>query len=211
MFEDKKQELCDITHMLFERNLASGTDGNISIRVGSDIMLITPSGVNKGLLKPEMVLVQKFDGTILEGTLRSSRECKLHIKIYSERDDINAVIHTHPAYSTAFAACGKSIPQNVLIEAPVLLGDVAVAPYGQPGTSDVVKSLDGLVENNDVILLQNHGVVVYSEDLIGAFNKMDSLENAAKSIIMARILGDIKYIPDIEILKIRNANKMKKK
>lgn len=209
MFESEKQELCSISRMLFERKLVSGTDGNISMRTDKTMMIITPSGVNKGMLTPDMVLTQKFDGTVIEGALRSSKEAGLHIKIYNERNDINAVIHTHPAYATAFAACGETIPQNILIEAPVLLGDAAVAPYGQPGTSEVVDAVDGLVEKNDIILLQNHGVVVYATDLMSAFNKMDALENTAKSIIIAKILGDIKYIPEGNLLKIRNRNSSK--
>lgn len=198
-----KEMLCKICHMLFQKNLVSGTDGNISIRAqGMDAMYITPSGVNKGLLEPEQILLQGFDGKILEGTLRSTKEAGLHSRIYRERPDVGAVVHTHPACATAFAACGMVLPRNVLIEAPVLLGDVALAPYAKPGSQELVQSLDGLLDGHDILFLQNHGVIVCGKDIVSAFSKMDALENVARSVVYARLLGGAVPIPPEELAKL---------
>lgn len=102
-----RREICRICAMLSEKNLVSGKDGNISVRAGEDEMLITPSGVCKAFLSPEMILLQGFDGRVLEGSLRSTKEAGLHASIYERRPGVNAIVHTHPAAATAFAVCGS--------------------------------------------------------------------------------------------------------
>jgi L-fuculose-phosphate aldolase len=197
-YEAQRELLCDICRRLFDRGLAAGADGNISMRLDDDTMLITPSGVCKGLLQPEQVLVQRFDGAVLEGTLRSTKEAKLHIALYRNREDVGAVIHTHPPCATAFAACGKPIPLNVIIELPVLLGETAVAGYARPGSAQLVEEVEQHA-NSDVILLQNHGVIIQSKDLITSFIMMDALENAAKTILYANSMGCIQTISQDEV------------
>jgi L-fuculose-phosphate aldolase len=194
-----KKDLVLICKMLYNRNLVSATDGNISVKIGEDKILITPSGVNKGLLSEDMILTVDFNGKVLEGTLRCSKEVGLHVKIYKDRPDVGSVIHTHPPYTTAFAVAHEPIKSNLLIETLVLLGDIALASYSTPGTREVPDSIQGLTAKHDAILLKNHGVITYGTDIITAFNRMDALENVAKTIIMSKILGTPQEIPQEKI------------
>lgn len=208
---DLKKELVMVCKMLYDRKLVSATDGNVSIKIDEDKMLVTPSGVNKGLLKEDMILTVDFNGKLIEGTLKSSKEVGMHIKIYEDRPDIGAIIHTHPPYSTAFAVAHETIKNNLLIETLVLLGDIAMAPYGTPGTKEILDSIEGLTENYDAILLKNHGVITYGEDIIDAFNKMDALENVAKTIVMSEIVGKPQEIPQDRIDYLREMQNSKSK
>ena len=204
---EARLELCQISKLLFDRHLAAGTDGNISMRLDAQTMLITPSGICKGMLKPDQLLVETFDRQIISGSLKSSKEDKVHIRIYRERPDVGAIIHTHPPASTAFAICGETIPADLAIELPMLIGPVALAPYAQPGTDEVPDSLDGLIAAHDAILLQNHGLICMGQDLVAAFNKMDALENAALSMIYARAAGQPQIIPAQSMAAIRQSRK----
>ena len=195
MYDMMRMMLTDVCHKLFKRGLVAGADGNISIRLDDGKMLITPSGICKGLLDPEQLLVQRFDGAVLEGALRSSKEAGMHIALYNNRPDVGAIIHIHSPHATAFAVCGKEIPQNLLIEMPFLLGKTPVAGYAPPGSARLVNEVIRHA-SSDIILLQNHGVIIQGKDLTEAFVKADALENAAKTIIYASIIGDMKKIPD---------------
>lgn len=197
----QRELLCKICKLLFDRGLVAGTDGNISMRLGENHMLITPSGVCKGFLEEKMLLVQAFDGHVVEGTLRPTKEAALHIAYYHARKDVGAIIHTHPPYTTGFAACGEPVPMNVVIELPALIGKTAVAAYAPPGSEELVTEVQSCTHSN-VILLKNHGVITVGSDLIEAFVRMDMLENAAKTIVNARILGTVSPIPQSEVDKM---------
>ena len=136
--EDKKELLCRIAGLLFQKGLVSGKDGNISIKTGEDEMLITPSGICKGFLTPDMIIRQRFDGTIIEGSLKSTREAGMHSRLYELRPDIGAVVHTHPAAATAFAVCGRKFPENWLLEVPALIGKIGIAGFAPAGSAELV-------------------------------------------------------------------------
>ena len=186
-----RREICRICAMLSEKNLVSGKDGNISVRAGEDEMLITPSGVCKAFLSPEMILLQGFDGRVLEGSLRSTKEAGLHASIYERRPGVNAIVHTHPAAATAFAVCGRALPGDCLVEVPSLIGRMGVAGYAPAGSAELIAEGEKCGECN-VILLQNHGVICCGESLVDAFALMDAVENAARTILYAQMLGDVK-------------------
>lgn len=191
MHQEKKELLCRIAGYLFEKGLVSGKDGNISIRTGEEEMLITPSGVCKGFLEPDMILLQRFDGKILEGTLKSTREAAMHSRLYELRPELGAIIHTHPAAATAFAVCGEAFPENWVLEVPSLIGKMGVAGYAPAGSSQLVEEVEK-VSDSDVIFLRNHGIITYGADLYEAFCKMDAVENTAKTILYAKLLGNVK-------------------
>ena len=193
MYEKEREQLCRICHALFERGLVSGADGNVSMRLPEDAMLITPSGVCKGFLQPEQLLVQGFDGEIREGSLRSTKEAGMHAALYQGNGKAMAVLHTHAPFATAFANLG-GLPKDVLVEVPVLLGRPALAGYARPGSQELVRQVAAHAEN-PVILMQNHGVIVTGPSLEEAFAKLDGLENAAKSIAVSLLLGAKARIP----------------
>ncbi len=186
-----RKEICRISTMLFEKNLVSGKDGNISVRTGEGEMLITPSGICKAFLEPEMILRQGFDGRVLEGSLKSTKEAGLHANLYERRPEVGAIVHTHPAAATAFAVCGMTLPSDCLVEVPSLLGKVCVAGYAPAGSPSLVEEVEKCGDCN-VVFLQNHGVICCGKSLTDAFALMDAVENAAKTILYAKMLGEIR-------------------
>lgn len=192
-----REEICRISAMLFAKGLVSGKDGNISVRISADEMLVTPSGVCKAFLEPEMILRQRFDGTVVEGELRSTREAGMHSRLYELRPEIGAIVHTHPAAATAFAVCAEELPQDILLEVPALLGKTAVAGYAPAGSRELIAEVEKCAKSG-VILLQNHGVITCGSDLADAFARMDAAENAARTVIYARLLGEPKRMPAIQ-------------
>ncbi len=203
MYEQERIQLKDICKLLYDRQLVTASDGNISMRLNQNHIIITPSRMNKGLLKPEDMIVTDLDGNIIEGKGKASSEFLMHRAIYQNRPEVNAIIHTHPVYATAFALAGKNIPDNHLIEAKVILGATALAEYGTPGTPEMAEVIAPHIQKVNSILLKNHGAITYGTELIDSYNRMDVLEAVAKTIIMSRILGEP------EIISRENLGKLK--
>lgn len=203
MYNREREQLTSICKLLYEHNLVTASDGNISIRVTPDHIMITPSRKNKGMLRPEDMIIVDLKGTVIEGNSKPSSEFPMHQAIYQERAEINAIVHTHPVYATAFALAGKSIPDNYLIEAKVILGPTMLADYGTPGTMEMVTAISPYIKKCNSILLKNHGAITYGVDLIDAYNKMDVLESIAKTIIMSKLLGDPIAISDENLAKLK--------
>lgn len=195
MYSEEKEALAGICHMLYQRNLVTACDGNISSKVSKDHILLTPSGMNKVLLFPEDIIVLDLSGNTVEGDGRASKEYPMHQLIYRMRPDVKAVIHTHPVFATAFALAGKNIPDNYLIETTMMLPDIALAEYAPPGTQALAEAIRPHVPVSNAVLLKNHGALTYGTDLTDAYNKMEVLESIAKTIIMSRILGEPQVIP----------------
>lgn len=191
-YRELREKLCETARLLYERGLVSGTDGNISVRVSKEAMLITPSGVSKRELESGSLILQKLDGTIVSGQGKSSREAELHAGIYRIRPEIGAVVHTHPAAATAFAVCGRTLPDNCLVEVPAVIGKIALAGYAPAGSAKLAENVRTAAADSDVIFMQNHGVATCGKDLTAAFNKMEMVENAARTIFYAKLLGGIR-------------------
>ncbi len=202
MYIEERKQLTDICGLLYDRNLVTACDGNISMRLGEDLILITPSRRNKGMLKPEDLIIVDFNGATIEGSTKVSSEFPMHHAIYQKRPEVNAIVHTHPVYATAFALAGKNIPDNYLIEARVILGPTALAEYGTPGTTEMVEAIAPHITEVNSILLKNHGAVTYGRDLAEAYNKMDVLEAIAKTIIMSKLIGDPQIISEENLAKL---------
>lgn len=190
--QNHKSELCRIAALLFQRGLVSGADGNLSLRLSEDTMLITPSGICKGMLEPEMLIVQKLTGEVISGTYKSTKEAIMHGKIYQSRPDISAIVHTHPAAATAFAVCGNVLPNNSLVEVGAVIGEMRLVEYEKAGSLALAEAVERQVKEADILFLQNHGIITCADDLKKAFVKMDAVENAAKTLVMAKVLGEIK-------------------
>ena len=187
MYEEQRKELAQICHLLYERNLVAATDGNVSMRVSGEHILLTPSGKNKGFVKPEEMLVLNFDGTVVEGNGKASKEYPVHRAVYEAREDVKAVIHTHPVFATAFAMAGKNIPDNCLIETSMMLKGVALAGYAAPGSQELAKETAKVLETCDSALLKNHGVIVVGQQPESVFGLIEEIEENAH---IALLLGD---------------------
>ncbi len=203
LYEVQRQELINICHMLYSNKLVTACDGNISMKVSNEHILLTPSAKNKGLLKKEDLIVVDLENNVIEGVHKVSKEYPMHCAIYNNRQDIKAVIHTHPVYATAFALAGKSIPTNYLIETIMMLKSVELAEYATPGTNEMVEVILPYIKTTEVILLKNHGALTYGVDIIDAYNKMDVLESISQTIIMSKVIGEPCIISD------ENMNKLK--
>lgn len=189
MYEAEKKELVEICKLLYDRNLVAASDGNISVRINDRHLLITPSGKNKGFLHPQEIIVIDMDGNVIEGKGKASREYPMHRTIYMGRKDVNAIVHTHPVYATAFPMTGQNIPDNYLIESRVSLGKVGLAAYAPAGSVQLAENIKPFVKDCNAVLLMNHGAIAYGENLMSAYNKMEVLETVAKTIIVSRQIG----------------------
>lgn len=203
MYSKEREQLAAICKLLYDRNLVTASDGNISMRVSPEHIVITPSRKNKGMLKPEDMFVADLDGGLIEGSGKVSSEYPMHQAIYRNRPDVNAIVHTHPVYATAFALAGKNIPENYLIEAKLLLGPTALAEYATPGTTEMADAISPYIGSVNAILLKNHGALTYGTDLIDAYNRMDVLESIAKTIILSKLLGEPQTISRENLEKLK--------
>lgn len=204
MYDAERRELADICRLLYDRNLVTATDGNVSLRVSKEHILLTPSGKNKGFVKPEEMLVVDFAGNVVEGIGKASKEYPMHRHIYEVRKDVGAIVHTHPVFATAFALAGKNIPDNFLIETRMMLKKVALAEYATPGTLEMVDAIAPWAADVNAILLKNHGAVTYGKDLMDAFNKMEVLEAVAKTIIASKAVGVPVLISEENMAKMKS-------
>ena len=127
MYEESKKELVRICHLLYDKNLVTAADGNVSVRVSKGHILLTPSGKGKGFVEEKDILVLDLEGNLVEGSGKPSREYPMHRAVYEERPEVGAVVHTHPVFATAFAMAGKTVPDCYLIETKVALKGIALA------------------------------------------------------------------------------------
>lgn len=186
--------MCDLGRRLWQRDLVGGLEGNLSVRLSPQRILCTPTGLSKGHMKPsDLVIIDPKGNPIGEG--KPSSEIKLHLRMYAKRPDCQAVIHAHPPTATAFALAGEDIPDDLLPEAAFVLGSVATAPFGTPGTDEVPDRIEPLLQDHKTFLMESHGAVVMGKDLPDAYQRMETLERVARIIFMARALGKPKPMP----------------
>jgi len=181
--------ICEIGRRMYNKDLVAANEGNLSIRIDNRL-LATPTGVCKGFLKPEDLVVTDLEGKQISGDMKVSTEILMHVIVYKHRQDVTAICHGHPTYATAHAVAGIPLTEALMPEVVVTLGCVPVAPYGTPSTQELADSLVDLVPNYDAILLANHGAITYGTDLEQAFFKIEILEHFAKINILTRTLGE---------------------
>lgn len=180
MYEKLRQEICDICHLLYDRGYVVSNDGNVSARTERGTILITPSGVGKGRMTPDMLVETDLDGHILSGDRHPSSESKMHWMVYRERSDVNAVIHAHPPMSTAFAVCRRPLKEKYLAELVVGLGEVPVTEFAMLSTDEVPNSVKPFVRDHFAVLLANHGALAWGPSLLSAFDRLETVEQTAK-------------------------------
>jgi len=201
-----KKTLVDIGKRLNDRGLIAGSDGNISVRLDGDRVLITPSGLAKGHLTDEDIVTVDMDGRKLEGWQEASSELSMHLFIYRQRPDVRACVHAHPPFATAFAVAGAELPSNILPEVVVFVGEIPLTAYAPPGTPAVPEALAPFIEADNAFLLRNHGLLTLGRTLEQACNRHETVEHLAQIIHLASQLGTPNPLPqeDIErLLSIR--------
>lgn len=178
---DTKKKLCKIGEKMKEAGLVAACDGNISFRNPNGTIVITPSGLPKGELKPSQLLVMDISGKIIKGEGKPSSETPLHLEIYKARPDVNAIIHAHPIVATAVTVAGLTFPSTIVTEGAIVLGkSVPTVPYAAPGSDELGKVCAEYAKKVNVFLMERHGATALGKDLKEALYRMETLEAVAK-------------------------------
>jgi L-fuculose-phosphate aldolase len=188
--EKTKKALVDACHRVYARGFVAGYEGNLSARITVSTILVTPARMCKGdVAADDLITVnrRKRAGT---GPRRPTAELDMHLMVYDERPDVGAVVHAHPPTATGFAVAGVPIPEKALPEVIVALGTIPLVPYALPGTPELADSLKRYVKTADAFLLANHGVLTVGRSIEEAYYRMEMVEQVAKSVLTARILGE---------------------
>lgn len=206
----EREEMVAIGRKMADRGLVSGTDGNLSVRLPDGLILTTPTGRRKGELRPEELVVVDGDGRVI-GPGAPSSELPLHLRVYAERPDVRAVVHAHPPYTTAFAVARRAVPAAVLPEVLLTIGEVALAPYGTPSTDEVPDRLAPLLADHDCFVMMNHGALCLGPDLQTAYNRLETLELAARVFILAAPLGGAKPLSHRDAETLRRMRELRER
>ena len=185
-----RRMICDIGKRIYDRGMVAANDGNISVKLGDDEYLCTPTGVSKGFMTPESICRIDGNGNPLGDNIsRPSSEIKMHLRVYEKRPDAGAVVHTHAAFATSFAVTGQPLNRPIMSEAVVSLGCVPLAKFATPSTSEVPDSIEPYLNDFDAVLLENHGALTWASDLESAYLKMESVEFYAQLMYRSAVLG----------------------
>lgn len=188
---DLRRQLVEVCRRLYARGLIAGADGNVSVRLGQDRLLVTPSGVAKGdLTEDDLIEISPTGEPRVAGRM-PSREVAIHLRIYARRPDVMAVVHAHPPIATGFAVAGEPLPAAVLPELIVQMGTVPLIPYDTPGTLALAARFDPYLDSHDAFLMANHGAVTVGPSLAAAHHRMESVEHCARILLTAKLLGRV--------------------
>src|SRR3954447_26200398 len=194
-----RADIVEVGRRLYARGYTASNDGNISVRLDGDRLLMTPKSVCKGFMSPEMMCITDLDGNKLAGDRDPSSEMQMHLEVYRQRPDAKAVVHAHPPTATGFAVAGIPLDRAVLAEVVTTLGSVPIAEYATPSTKELPDAVRQYVKAHDGMLLANHGALTLGSDLFGAYYKMETIEHFAKISLVARLLGGERLLSRQEV------------
>jgi L-fuculose-phosphate aldolase len=173
------------------------------VRLGPDRLLMTPKGVCKGFMTVEMMCITDLDGRKLQGDRDPSSEMLMHLEVYRERPDAQAVVHAHPPIATGFAVAGIPLTRAVLAEVLTTLGSIPIAEYATPSTHELPAAVRKYIKAHDGMLLANHGALTVGSDLYSAYFKMETIEHFANISLVARLLGGENLLTRDEVLRLQ--------
>lgn len=192
-----RQEMVRVGRLMWERGYITATDGNLSARFGSDRLLVTPSGMSKGFLSASDLLLIRLDGELDAAFAyrgqgqRPSSEILMHVEVYSQRPDVNAVVHGHPPLATAFSIAGLSLARCILPEVIVTLGGIPTAEYATPGTVELAETIRRVIQGYDAVVLAHHGSLTVGQTLWEAYLRLEKVEHTAQITLAAQQLGQV--------------------
>lgn len=188
-----KKQMCEIGRRIWHRGYCAGNEGNHTVRISDDRVLCTPTGISKGFLSPEDICLVDLDGQQVEPNLKGRKrtsEVLLHVAIYKARDDVRAVVHSHPPHATSFAIANIPLPEGIHPEAEVFLGRVPIAKFAMPSTQALPESIVELIgSETNTVLMGNHGTVSFSRDLEDTYYKLEILDNYCRILLLCQQLG----------------------
>ena len=191
-----RETICEVGRRLYNRGFAAANDGNITLRMGENRVLCTPTGVSKGFMKPDDLCVIDMEGNQLAGNLKRSSEALLHLLVYKERPNTGGIVHCHPPHATAFAVAREPIPKCVLPEVEVFLGEVPIAKYETPGTQKFADTILPYLNDCNTILLANHGTISFADTLMTAYFNTEIVDAYCRILLLARQLGPLNYMSE---------------
>jgi len=193
-FDQIRQAIIEAGRRLYAKNMVAANDGNISARLPDGTLMVTPTGICKGDLTPEQLLVVDMQGQVISGQLKPTSEIKLHLAAYRKRLDIMAIVHAHPRMATAYAVVNQELDRIALPEVIFTLGRILLVPYGTPSTDQLPHELEKLVMDADTFLLANHGTLTLGRSVMDAYFKTETLEHYAAIMSAAHGLGGARYL-----------------
>jgi L-fuculose-phosphate aldolase len=199
-------DIVEVGRRLWTRSYVASNDGNISVRVDAERLLMTPASVSKGFMTADMMVVTDLEGRLLSGAQgrKPSSEIQMHLVVYRERPDVGAVVHAHPPLSTGFAVAGIPLDRAVLAEVVTTLGSIPIAEYGTPSTQELADAVAPFVRMHDGLLLANHGALALGRDLFAAYYKMETIEHFARISLVARMLGGERLLSREEVVRLQD-------
>jgi L-fuculose-phosphate aldolase len=197
-----REEIVRYGRMLHEKGFVAAMDGNLSIRLKQYLIMVTPTGLSKGSMRPADLVIVDLDGKQVAGRRNVTSEIGMHLMIYRTRPDVKAIVHAHPPTATGFAAAGIALTEPLVCEVVMGLGCIPLARYGTPGTAELAQSLEPYVPKYDAILMSNHGVVAYGDTLEHAYMKMETVEHFAQISLVTHMLGRQQPLQEREIEKL---------
>lgn len=197
-----REIICEVGRRMYDKNLVSATDGNVSARLEGGLYLCTPSGVSKGFMQPDDIQVVDGKGKKVSGDGKVSSEFFTHLACYEQRPDIHGVVHAHPPKAIGLNLAGVSMTDYVLPEIVVGLGGVPTAPYATPGTPEGGEVIRELITQCDAVFLDRHGGVTVGVNVMDAYFKMEKIEHAAESLLIGHLMGKVPTLPASEVEKL---------
>jgi L-fuculose-phosphate aldolase len=201
--ESLRADIVEVGRRMYARGYTASNDGNISVRAGDNRLLMTPKSVCKGFMTPDMMCVTDLAGKKIQGDRDPSSEMLMHLEVYRQRPDVNAVVHAHPPTATGFAVAGIPLDRAVLAEVLTTLGSIPLAEYATPSTAELPDAVRKYIKAHDGMLLANHGALTVGGDLFSAYYKMETIEHFAKISLVARMLGGENLISREEVMRLQ--------
>lgn len=191
MYDDPRNELVEICHLMAARNFTTATGGNVSVKLPDGTCWVTPSQVHKARVTVADLVRVDADFKVVEGTRRPSSETLVHLALYRALPKAGAVIHAHPPTACGFAQARKPLRTNSSSEGYVVLGDeVPLLPYERPGTVALAEQIAAAVDaRHPAYLMANHGALTWGRDLWSSYDMLDTLELFAQSLLVSTLLG----------------------
>ena len=197
-----QKDLVEVGQRMYNRGYVASNDGNISARIDEERIVVTPTGVSKGFMKPDMMVIIDMDGKVLNGDRKASSEVFMHLEVYKNRPDVMSVCHAHPPYATAYAVVGKPLDKCILPEVIISFGSIPIVKYGTPGTDELYKPLIPLLKDHEAFLLANHGALTIGKDVLSTYYKMETIEHFAHISFIAQQIGNANILKGDEVEKL---------
>ena len=197
-----KNDIIEVCKRIHAKGWVASNDGNVSVRIGPNTVLCTPTGMSKGYLNCDQLIKVDMDGNKIEGFLEPSSEMKMHLDVYRQKEGVNSVVHAHPPYATGFAVAGVPLDECVMPEIVIGLGSIPLTKFGTPSTMEIPENIRPFLKQYNVFLLENHGALSVGSDVYQAYYRMESLELYSQINLVARLVGNVNVLSEENVKKL---------